>query len=102
MSRITALSYLGIEASDLPAWRRFSVDCLGMDVSGDDALTVRFDDHAARLFVTPGDLDDLAFAGFEVATDADLETIAGRATARHYVNQIEPQVNYIGSQVKPT
>ncbi len=81
MSKVTGLSYLGIEASDLPAWRRFAAECLGMDVSGDDALAIRFDDHAARLFVTPGDLDDLAFAGFEVATDADLETIAGRATA---------------------
>ncbi len=81
MSKVTGLSYLGIEASDLPAWRRFAAECLGMEVSGDDALTVRFDDHAARLFVSPGDLDDLAFAGFEVATEADLETIAGRATA---------------------
>ena len=81
MSKVTGLSYLGIEASDIPAWRRFAGECLGMDVAGDDSLTLRVDDHAARLFVTPGELDDLAFAGFEVATEADLEAIAGRATA---------------------
>lgn len=81
MSDITGLSYLGIEASDLAAWRTFASDCLGMDVSGDESLTVRFDDHAARIFVTQGDLDDLAFAGFEVADDAALDQLAGRATA---------------------
>jgi len=81
MSEVTELSYLGIEASDIHAWRRFAGECLGMDVTGDAALTIRLDDHASRLFVTPGELDDLAFAGFEVASEADLETIAARATA---------------------
>ena len=81
MSKVSGLSYLGIEASDVPAWRQFAGQCLGMDVAGESAVTARFDDHAARLFVNPGPLDDLSFAGFEVATPADLEAIARRAAA---------------------
>lgn len=79
MSKVSGLSYLGIEASDVPAWGEYAGQRLGMDVQGESNLTLRFDDHAARIFVNPGPLDDLSFAGFEVASVADLEAIGRRA-----------------------
>lgn len=77
MTSVTELGYIGIEASDLAAWEHFGVELMGMQLasSTDDALTLRMDHKAHRWIVVRGSADDVAFTGFECATDADLDTI---------------------------
>ncbi|MFJ9341261.1 VOC family protein [Streptomyces sp. NPDC101733] len=67
---IRALGYLRIETADLPAWRTYALDVLGMaEARGgtDDTLNVRIDDRAHRFQFVAGTTDRLLAAGFEVA-----------------------------------
>jgi biphenyl-2,3-diol 1,2-dioxygenase len=78
MTRIRQLGYLGLEISDLAAWERFAVDVIGLAPgrrSADGSLALRMDDHEQRIVLHPGRADDLAYLGFEVATDAELEAL---------------------------
>lgn len=77
---IAALGYVGLEVSDLEAWRGFAVDILGLgDASGDaGTLDLRMDGYAARLRLSEGPADDLAYAGWEVADEAALDSLAAR------------------------
>ncbi|MGE7388300.1 VOC family protein [Streptomyces sp. NPDC004126] len=66
---IRALGYLRIETTDLPAWRTFVLDVLGMaEARGgtDGLLNVRIDDRAHRFQFTAGNHDRLLAAGFEL------------------------------------
>ena len=78
MTRIRQLGYLGLEVSDLAAWERFAVDVLGLSPGrrgADGSLALRMDDHEQRIVLHPGRADDLAYLGFEVASDAELESL---------------------------
>ncbi len=83
MSSVTQFGYVGIEASDLPAWEKFGVDVLGLQLSRKDAdqLVFRMDEYEQRIIVTKGPADDLAFSGWETASEADLQEIVARLTA---------------------
>jgi 3,4-dihydroxy-9,10-secoandrosta-1,3,5(10)-triene-9,17-dione 4,5-dioxygenase len=76
VSRISALGYVGIGATDLGAWRAFGTDVLGLQVTEtlfDEAtLYLRSDSRAYRFVVTPGE-DRLEFAGWQVATPQALD-----------------------------
>jgi 2,3-dihydroxybiphenyl 1,2-dioxygenase len=78
---VRQLGYLGFEVSDVPRWERFAVDVLGLAPAhrgADGSLALRMDDREQRIVLHPGPADDLAYLGFEVATDAELEAL-GRA-----------------------
>jgi len=70
------LAYLGIEATDLPAWDRFMEDVAGLQkVSDDSTSTVSFfrmDQNARRFIVKEGPADDIVYAGFTVPNDVEL------------------------------
>jgi biphenyl-2,3-diol 1,2-dioxygenase len=76
-SLITQLGYLGIEVSDLPRWERFASEVLGLAVtSGPTADTrwLRMDANCQRFILTTGPADDLAFAGWQVADSASVQS----------------------------
>ena len=77
---ISGLGYIGISASDTTAWKALLRDVLGLmeGVPDGDAVRMRMDAQAWRIAVEPGDEDDLAYVGFEVASPADLEIMRGR------------------------
>ncbi|WP_178130690.1 VOC family protein [Reyranella sp. CPCC 100927] len=76
---MTRLGYIGIEASDVPAWAAFAREICGFDVEAvNDACAFRFDERARRILVVPGVRDDLAFAGFEVDSDGELDQRVAR------------------------
>jgi 2,3-dihydroxybiphenyl 1,2-dioxygenase len=83
MSSVAQLGYVGIEASDLPAWEKFGVDVLGFQLSrkDEDQLVFRMDEYEQRIIVAKGPADDLAFSGWETASEADLQEIVARLTA---------------------
>jgi len=73
------LGYIGIEASDVPAWVAFADSVCGFDVEDmGEARAFRFDERARRILVVPGRRDDLAFAGFEVDSEPELDRRIGQ------------------------
>jgi 2,3-dihydroxybiphenyl 1,2-dioxygenase len=83
--RVTQLGYLGFEVKDLGAWERFTTEVLGLVVSRRDpsgAFSLRADGYAQRIFITPGEADDLAFAGWQVDDETALAAVSERVTAR--------------------
>ncbi|HTX47953.1 MAG TPA: VOC family protein [Caulobacteraceae bacterium] len=77
---IGSLGYLGFKVKDAGAWDAFATGVLGLmpgEPAG-DARRYRLDDLAWRIAVEPGDADDLAYVGFEVAGPAELEAVRNR------------------------
>jgi 2,3-dihydroxybiphenyl 1,2-dioxygenase len=84
MAAVAQLGYLGFAASDVGAWESFAVEVLGLGVAGrgsDGSLALRLDGHWQRIVVVPGEADDLAFMGWEVEDEAQLQAIASRLRA---------------------
>ncbi len=77
---IEALGYVGIEVSDLDAWRRFATLTLGLQAIENPVggLDLRMDDYAVRIRITEGPRDDIVFAGWEVRDEAALERLTVR------------------------
>ena len=77
---INALSYLGVNSDNLPDWSDYATKNLGMQLvdRGAGALSFRMDDQKQRLAVTGEFGDHLAFMGWEVDSEDDLEVYAGR------------------------
>jgi biphenyl-2,3-diol 1,2-dioxygenase/3,4-dihydroxy-9,10-secoandrosta-1,3,5(10)-triene-9,17-dione 4,5-dioxygenase len=81
MGTAAQLGYLGLEVSDLGAWRRFARDVLGVAVGAprrDGPLPLRMDGHAHRFLLHEGPKDDVAYIGWEVRDAAALDSLAGR------------------------
>ncbi len=74
---IGSLGYLGLRVKDPDAFGDYATGVLGL-MPGETAGCYRLDDQAWRIAVEPGDADDLAFVGFEVAGSAELEAVRVR------------------------
>ncbi len=80
---VSQLAYLGIGVSDLPRWRSFAADVLGMQiVEGPDDGTVylRMDECHHRIALHPSGEDDVLYIGLQAPTHAAYET--GKAALR--------------------
>ncbi|MAU40132.1 MAG: glyoxalase [Kordiimonas sp.] len=76
MSGLLSAGYVGVGASDLEAWERFTVDFMGMMVGTKNAgqlLTLRMDNHEQRLIIEKDDIDDMLFLGWELPDQKALE-----------------------------
>jgi len=83
MTSVGCLGYLGLSVKDPDAWSAFAAGVLGLmpaEAAG-AARRFRLDDQAWRIAVAPGEADDVAFLGFEVAGPADLAAFARRIEA---------------------
>lgn len=89
MSKVSELTYIGIEASDLDAWEDFGINQLGMQLAdrSADKLTMRMDDKSYRWYIQHGPANDYAFAGYECGTDADLDELVARLNAAGHTVQ---------------
>ncbi|MFO0692127.1 MAG: VOC family protein [Polyangiales bacterium] len=79
---VLGLAYFVFEAKDTVGWRKLLVDALGMTEGRtfDDGTTAyRMDERAGRIFVRPGDADDLVALGFEAASKNAMWDVAMRA-----------------------
>jgi extradiol dioxygenase len=66
---ITALSYIGFTSPQATDWRTFGPEVLGAQLApdqADGAVRLRIDDAPARIIVHPGNVNDLAYLGWEV------------------------------------
>ena len=81
---VASLGYIGIETARLDEWIVFATEVLGLAIGPStipDDTVLRMDDRAARFVLEAGETERLAYVGWEVATSADLDGLAGRLTA---------------------
>lgn len=83
MSEIEALGYVGLEVSDLAAWRDFACGLLGLQwvEREDGTVDLRLDQYASRIRLHQGPRDDLAYSGWEVRDEAALDALARKLDA---------------------
>jgi extradiol dioxygenase len=75
---ITGLGYLGVQTPDPSVWTSFGPEVLGLTVSGvgdDGSVYLRLDERSHRLSIHPGTESRLAYAGWEVACESDLDAM---------------------------
>lgn len=83
-TRVTSFGYIGIGVSDLPAWKDFAVNVLGLMLAGessDGATLLRMDERSRRILLYPGGEDDVMFYGYEVAGKAQLDALEAKLNA---------------------
>lgn len=80
---VRALGYIGVDAREFDAWRRFGNDVFAVQVveRGPDALAWRVDDRCQRVLIQRADRDGPAFFGFETASASDLKETAHKLAA---------------------
>jgi len=74
---IGSLGYLGFAVKNPAAWGEFATGILGM-MPGENPNRYRIDELAWRFAVEEGDVDDIAYIGFEVAGVSELEAMRKR------------------------
>lgn len=85
-NKVRALGYLGLTTDDLQGWRDLAGPLLGADPvdRGEDAVDIRLDAREWRVRVSEAAANDLAFAGWELADDSELDAVvADLAQAGH-------------------
>jgi 2,3-dihydroxybiphenyl 1,2-dioxygenase len=78
MGKVKELGYVGIQATDLDAWRHFAVDVLGLGLGhqdGQQTLGLRMDERVHRLIIEAGPADDMCCVGYDCGNDADLDAL---------------------------
>jgi 2,3-dihydroxybiphenyl 1,2-dioxygenase len=72
---VIGLGYIGLNVSSVDAWKTWASEFLGAmqgPASPAGVQRLRLDDYAWRIALEPGDKDDLAWIGLEVAGPAEL------------------------------
>ncbi len=81
MTSVTQLGYLGLSVRDVNEWERFATQILGLQANGRDAdgsVFLRMDEYHHRFIVHPTGKDDLAYIGWEVATEQAMMEMAAQ------------------------
>ncbi|MAA73356.1 MAG: 2,3-dihydroxybiphenyl 1,2-dioxygenase [Salinisphaeraceae bacterium] len=79
MAAVTELGYLGLNATDLDAWKVYATQCVGLEVLNEgegDRFYLRMDHWHHRLVVHESAEDDLAYMGWRVADAAAFDAMA--------------------------
>jgi 2,3-dihydroxybiphenyl 1,2-dioxygenase len=87
---LTSLAYLGFRSPNFAQWAHLGPDVLGcMRVQdGDDgAVRLRIDDAEWRLQIHPGEQDEVAYLGWAVESERDLQEYASRLEAAGIVSE---------------
>lgn len=96
---LIGIGYIGIQATDIEAWRTYATQVLGMGISDHpdndpDSLYLRMDDRRYRIALHPGKIDKVVYIGWEAKgriayldgikklKAAGIEVTEGDATAR--------------------
>lgn len=81
---IQSLAYFGLTSPALAEWSTFGTDILGCAQAPpgrDGAVRLRIDDAAYRLAIHPGDTDTIAYMGWAVSNEYELEEYTDRLTS---------------------
>jgi len=81
---IRSMAYLGLTTPAAAAWREFGRDILGLqpvEDADDEALQFRMDEAECRLWIYPGEANDIAYVGWALADEAAALAISERVEA---------------------
>ena len=70
------LSYVGVGVKDMPAWKSFATEILGMQVGEetDNGIAyLRMDEYHHRVILHPSGEDDILYTGFQASTRGEYE-----------------------------
>lgn len=86
MSSVVGLGYALVSATNLPAWKAFAVDLLGLQIveHTDERLLLRMDDKAYRIDIRLAPDDRVNTLGWEVVGAADLAELTARLEVAGY------------------
>lgn len=77
---VSQLGYVGVASTNIDAWLETATEILGLqihaDVGADGARYLRMDDMHHRFTIHPADKDDVAYAGWQVESEPELERLA--------------------------
>src|SRR5262249_60872736 len=79
MASVTQLGYLGLSVDNVDQWEHFAGDVLGLQPGERDPdgwLFLRMDEYHHRFIVHPTGKNDLAYIGWEVATESAMDAAA--------------------------
>jgi len=91
---VNQLAYVGAGTADLDAWRIYAGEVLGHQImpdTDDHALYLRFDDRHHRLVISPADVDDVSYVGWEVNNRAAMDRAA---SAISWTGAVSVEVKY--------
>src|SRR5271170_4607488 len=77
------LGYIGLTVADLHEWESFAVDVLGLESSGrgpDGCLYLTNDYYHHRFILHEGRQPDIAYVGWEVFSQTELDALTERLT----------------------
>lgn len=78
-SKVEALGYIEVGASDLDAWQHYAEQVLGVACQRQgSSLLLRMDDDAWRIQVNDTGEEDLTCAGFQVSSESELNDLRAR------------------------
>jgi 2,3-dihydroxybiphenyl 1,2-dioxygenase len=85
---IRGIGYLGFESPTAKAWLDYGTEVLGMQISDretdDETVYLRMDDRRWRIAMHPGDVDRLAYVGWELTDRYALEDAVGKLESAGY------------------
>ena len=86
MASVQSLGYAIVSATDIPAWKAFAVDLLGLQpaIESEDRLLLRMDEKAYRIDVRKTDKDFVQTLGWEVSGPRELEELSAAVEAAGY------------------
>jgi len=87
---IKSLAYVGVNSPRAEDWRRFGTSFLGAELAQDGpdgAVRLRVDDAAWRLEIHPAEEDSVAFFGWAVDHEEDLDRVADKLAAAGVATQ---------------
>ena len=85
--KVRALGYMAAESPEAKQWEEFGPEILGMQlVDGDrpGSVYLRMDERHHRIAIHPGEKDRLAYLGWEMPCDDDLEEAVEELTRAGY------------------
>lgn len=86
MASVLSLGYAIVSATDIPAWKAFAVDLLGLEPASqsNDRLLLRMDEKAYRIDVRKSTDDLVKVLGWEVAGPRELRDLVSAVEAAGY------------------
>jgi extradiol dioxygenase len=92
---IRSFAYVGFVSPRSEDWRSFGTEVLGAQLDAartDGAVGLRLDERAARIVVHPGDVDDVAYLGWDCGDGAGLTEVVERVRAAGFEVVDEPDL----------
>jgi len=83
MAKVIELGYIGLNVTDISAWREYATSCVGLEIAEserDDRFYLRMDLQHHRITVFQSDQDDLAYMGWRVRGQEEFKAMIQQLT----------------------